>query len=136
VTDAGGRARSRPARTATESLLAIALGMEAVVVFFVTLTAFGLRTLPVGLSLGGGAALLVLIVVAAGAVGRSWGRALGWVLQVALIATGLILPIMFLIGAGFAAIWVFCYVKGRQLDAAKRAATESTTTEPDQGDPQ
>jgi hypothetical protein len=123
--------RPRRARTATESLLAIALGMEAAVVFFVTLTAFGLRALPAGVAFGGGAALLVLLVLAAGAVRFAWGQALGWVLQGVLIATGLILPVMFFIGAGFAAIWVFCFVKGRQLDAATRARPDST-----QGDPQ
>ncbi|HWR86112.1 MAG TPA: DUF4233 domain-containing protein [Rhodoglobus sp.] len=123
--------RPRRARTATESLLAVALGMEVVVVFFVTLTAFGLRALPAGAAFGGGAVLIVLLVVAAGAVRFAWGRALGWVLQAALIATGVILPVMYFIGAGFAAIWVFCFVKGGQLDAAKLAHPEST-----QGDQQ
>jgi hypothetical protein len=37
------------------------------------------------------------------------------VLQAALVATGFILPLMFFIGAGFVALWIFCFVKARQL---------------------
>lgn len=117
--DPGGRAESRPPRTATESLLAIALGLEVALVFFVTLTAYGLRALPAVAAFAGGAALIVLLVLTARLVRYRWGVWLGWVLQGVLIATGILLPVMYFIGAGFAGIWVFCFVKGRQLDAAK-----------------
>jgi hypothetical protein len=36
---------------------------------------------------------------------------------------------MYFIGAGFAAIWIYCFIKGRQLDRAKaqyRSTTEET----------
>lgn len=121
TTHPAGRATSRPPRTATESLLAIALGLEAALVFFVTLTAYGLRALPPVAAFAGGAALILLLVLTARLVRYRWGIWLGWVLQGALIATGILLPVMYFIGAGFAGIWVFCFVKGRQLDAAKSA---------------
>ena len=113
---------ARPPRrpsTATESLLAIALGLEACLVFFVTLTVYGLRALePLPTFLGGGLLLVALIVVGR-LVRYPWGIALGWALQVVLIATGFLVPLMFVIGAGFAGIWIFCFLKGRQLDRAK-----------------
>jgi hypothetical protein len=48
-----------------------------------------------------------------------WGIWLGWILQAALISTGFLLPAMFFVAAIFVGIWVFCFVKGRQLDRAK-----------------
>ena len=111
--------RVRRERTATESLLAVALGLEAFLVFFVTLTVFGLRVLePVPAFVGGGV-LIVLLVLVARALRYPWGVALGWTLQGVLIATGFLVPLMFVIGAGFAAIWTYCFIKGRQLDTAK-----------------
>lgn len=106
-------------RTASESLLSIALGLEAILVFFVMLTAFGLKALPPVAAFSGGIGLIVLLVLAGRFVRFEWGVWFGWLLQAILVATGILLPIMYFIGLGFAAIWVFCFVKGRQLDRAK-----------------
>lgn len=113
--------RPRRARSVTESLLSIVLGLEAILVFFVALTAFGLRALPALPAFVGGAALLAALVIVAGLLRFSWGLWLGWVLQAALLATGIILPVMFVVAAVFVGIWIFCFVKGRQLDTAKLA---------------
>lgn len=108
-------------RTATESLLSIALALEAIVVFFVTLTAFGLKALEPVPAFVGGAALMLALVLTARLVRYPWGVWLGWVLQVVLLATGILLPVMFFVAAIFVGIWIFCFIKGRQLDAAKAA---------------
>ncbi len=113
----GEAPRIRRVRTATESLLSIVLGLEAALLFFVTVTVFGLRLLPAGAAFGGGAALFVVFVFAAWAVRFRWGVWLGWLLQAALIALGFLTPLMFFIGAGFAALWVYCFVTARRLDA-------------------
>ena len=111
--------RVRRERTATESLLAVALGLEAFLVFFVTLTVFGLRVVEPLPAFVGGGVLIVLLVLVARLLRYRWGVALGWALQGVLIATGFLVPLMFVIGAGFAAIWTYCFIKGRQLDQAK-----------------
>ena len=111
----------RRERTASESLLSIALALEAVLVFFVALTAFGLKALESLPAFIGGAALIVVLVLAARLVRYPWGVWLGWVLQVVLLATGILLPIMYVVAAAFIGIWVYCFVKGRQLDSAKAA---------------
>lgn len=113
----GGRARRE--RTATEALLSITLVLEAVVVFFVALTVYGLELLPAGAALGGGAALILLLALDARLVRSAAGIWLGWGLQLVLILLGLVTPVMWFVGAGFAGLWVFCFVKGRQLDRAK-----------------
>ena len=112
-------------RTATESLLSIALVLEAILVFFVMLTAFGLKSLEAVPAFAGGATLMVLLVLTARVVRYRWGVGLGWVLQAVLVATGILLPIMFFIAAIFVGIWVFCFVKGRQLDRAKLTYLEN-----------
>ncbi len=108
--------RPRRIRSTSESLLSIVLGLEAILTFFVTLTAFGLKALPAATAFLGGGVLIVLLVLVAGLLRFRWGVWLGWVLQAALVATGILLPIMFVIAAAFVAIWVYCFVKGRQID--------------------
>ena len=113
--------RPRRQRSVTEMLLSIVLGLEAVLVFFVTLTAFGLRALEAPLAFGGGAALLVALLVAGRLLTYPWGVWVGWALQAVLLATGLLIPIMYFIAACFLAIWIYCFVKGRQIDRQKAA---------------
>ena len=108
-------------RSASESLLSIALLLEAVLVFFIVMVAFGLKLLPIPVVFGGGAVLAALLLVAGRLAGGPVGVWIGWVLQVALIALGILLPLMYFIGAIFAAIWVYCFVTGRRLDRRKAA---------------
>jgi hypothetical protein len=122
-----GRAASRPRRqrTTSESLLSIVLGLEAALMFFVILTAFGLKAVPPVTAFAGGGALLVALVLTAGLLRFRWGVWLGWALQAVLIATGILLPVMYFIAAGFVAIWVYCFIKGRQIDAARSQLLEN-----------
>lgn len=115
------QARPRRERSATESLVSIALGLEAFLVFFAALTAFGLRAIDPVVALAGGGALILLLVVAAGALPKPWAFGLAWALQLALILSGIVVPLMFGLGAAFAALFVFCFVRGRQLDTQKAA---------------
>ncbi|MGV8884842.1 MAG: DUF4233 domain-containing protein [Microbacteriaceae bacterium] len=115
------RNRVRRERSVTESLLSIVLVLEALLVFFAMLVAFGLHTVEPGVAFGGGGALIVLLVLAGGMLRTRWGMAVGWVLQAMLLAIGLILPLMYAIGAAFLALWIFCFVRGRQIDTQKAA---------------
>ena len=127
MTIPAGRAEPRPRRqrSTTESLLSIVLGLEAVLMFFVTLTAFGLKAVPPVTAFVGGGVLLLVLVLTAGLLRYRWGVWLGWVLQGVLIATGILLPIMFFIGAGFAGIWVYCFIKGRDIDRQRAQLQEN-----------
>jgi hypothetical protein len=110
----------RRRRSTTESLLSIVLLLEAILLFFVTLAVFGLKILPPALAFGGGAAFVVVILATIGLLRWPIGVAIGWVIQLALIALGLLTPIMFVIGAGFAVFWTWCFVRGRQIDTKRR----------------
>ncbi|MFT4122331.1 MAG: DUF4233 domain-containing protein [Microbacteriaceae bacterium] len=117
----GRPARPRRIRSTSESLLSIALGTEAVLVFFVTLVVYGLRALPAAIAFGAGAALFLLLLVGAMLVRWRAGVWLGWLLQAVLVLTGLLVPLMWLIGAVFAALWAWCFVRGRAIDNQKAA---------------
>jgi hypothetical protein len=119
-------ARPRRQRSLTESLLTIVLGMEAVLVFFITLTVFGLHALPPLEAFGGGALLVVLLALTTRVVRYPWGVWVGWVLQALLVSTGILLPALYIAAAFFVAIWIFCFVRARQID---RVNSQPTPTE-------
>ncbi|MEO6944629.1 MAG: DUF4233 domain-containing protein [Lacisediminihabitans sp.] len=113
--------RPRRRRSATESLLSISLGLEAALVFFITMAVLGLQRLPAPVALGGGAALMVILIAATRWLRYRWGVWLGWALQLVVLATGAVVPLMYAVGAGFVAIWIYCFVTGTRLD--RRNAT-------------
>lgn len=129
VSSDAAQAAPRRVRTASESLLSIVLGLEAALTFFITVTAFGLKVVPAGVAFGGGAALFVVLIFAAWSVRRAWGVWLGWVLQAVLISIGLLMPLMYFIGVGFLALWVYCFVMGRRLDTRHRERSAEPTKE-------
>jgi hypothetical protein len=111
----------RRERGATESLLQITFLLEAFVVFFASLVTFGLKVVPWYAVALGALALVLLLAAAAAGARFTWGVALGFVAQAALIATGILVSLMFVVGAVFLGIFLFCLVKGRQLDRNKAA---------------
>jgi hypothetical protein len=121
----GRRARPRRERGLRESLLSIVLGMEAVVLFFVTLVVFGLHILPPLPAFLGGGVAFVVVAVLAGLQGRAWAVYGGAAAQLGLILLGLLTPIMYLIGAGFAGLWLYCFLRSRQIERQRRLAAES-----------
>ncbi len=126
VTDSSPKApaRGRPARrrTLTESLGSIVLACEALTVFLASLVAFGLdavHPLPPVVALVGGGVLFLAMVVTIGLLRHSWGVTVGWVLQALLLATGFLVPVMFFLGAVFAAMWTYAIITGTRIDRTK-----------------
>ncbi|MGW7049248.1 DUF4233 domain-containing protein [Streptomyces avermitilis] len=62
---------------------------------------------------------MAVCVLLCGMITRPGGVQLGWALQVALIASGFIVPSMFFLGAIFAALWWASVHYGRKIDEAK-----------------
>jgi hypothetical protein len=105
------------------------LTLEAFVVFFATLVAFGLEAqgLPPTVLLITGVALSAVLVGSCALLNRSFGYTLGWILQLTLIATGFIVPMMFLVGVLFALTWWYGIHTGARLDRenAQRDAAQA-----------
>lgn len=116
-------------------MAAATLALEAFVVFFAMLAALRLTDLSAATVWGGGGVLALACVGAAGVVRRPGGMALGWALQVVLLATGLVVPAMFGLGAVFLAMWVWLLWIGRRidLDRAGWAGPEPAESTPEVG---
>ena len=123
--------RPRRERTVRELLGSIVLGFEVVIVFLGSLVLFGLHALPTALALGGGAALIVLMIVAIGLLRSPVGVVLGWLAQLVVVAAGFLVPAFFIVGAVFTAIWTYCMIAGARIDRAKHAAHAAGETEPE-----
>ncbi|KUN83629.1 hypothetical protein AQJ66_18645 [Streptomyces bungoensis] len=74
---------------------------------------------------------MVLCVLLCGVVTRPGGVALGWALQIALVASGVFVPTMFFMGALFAALWWASVHFGRKIDEAKARFAESSSSKAD-----
>lgn len=121
----------RPAGKFTWRMLATVVGGQALVIFFGALTSRGLDPdqAPVVAGLTPFVllcALAVLALLAAGLMRRSFGPALGWVVQVLSILSGVFVPMMFLVGAIFAVLYGYCQRLGRRIEREQsaRALTE------------
>lgn len=64
-------------------------------------------------------AAMALCVLLCGLITRPGGVQLGWALQIALIASGFVVPVMFFLGAVFTALWWASVHFGRKVDEAK-----------------
>ncbi|MBD0747307.1 DUF4233 domain-containing protein [Streptomyces sp. CBMA152] len=69
-----------------------------------------------------------------GMLTRPGGIQLGWALQIALIASGFVVPHMFFLGAVFAGLWWASIHFGRKVDEAKaRFAAQAEAEAPQAG---
>ncbi|HEY8319082.1 MAG TPA: DUF4233 domain-containing protein [Amnibacterium sp.] len=120
--------RVRRPRTLTASLAAIVLATEFLVVVLAALVVFGLKSLPAPVALGGGAALLVVMAIAAALSRSRVGIALGWLVQLVLIAAFVVQPAVGVVGLFFGALWTYCMIIGGRID--RRTTNQSERTAP------
>lgn len=108
---AGGSTRS-----ARRQFAATILVLEVFLVGFAALVAFGLRLAPPTVVLAVAGALALALVLAAGLLRTPGGYVAGSVLQVAVLATGIVVPLMFVVGGIFVVLWVVALRLGGRID--------------------
>lgn len=108
------------------------LFFEAIIVALAAPVMIGVEKVDAALALWVGLGLAAACLVTTGLLGRSWGYGVGHVLQIAAIALGFLVPIMFFIGGMFAVLWFGAYALGRKIasDKARWAAQEASGTDP------
>ncbi|GGZ27269.1 membrane protein [Streptomyces inusitatus] len=62
---------------------------------------------------------MVLSVLLCGMLSRPFGVQLGWALQIGLVLSGLVVPMMFPLGLCFAGLWWASVHYGRKIDETK-----------------
>ncbi|WP_418957047.1 DUF4233 domain-containing protein [Streptomyces tritici] len=68
---------------------------------------------------------MLLSLLLCGMITRPGGVQLGWALQLALVASGFVLPVMFVLGILFAVLWWCSVHYGRRIDEVKARWAES-----------
>ncbi|WP_405742010.1 DUF4233 domain-containing protein [Streptomyces sp. NBC_01525] len=101
------------------TLCASTLIGEFFVIGFAGLVAVQLNDLPAATVWTVSGIAMLLCVLLCGALTRPGGVQLGWGLQIALIASGFVVPAMFFLGVVFAALWWASVHYGRKIDEAK-----------------
>ncbi|MDT0342757.1 DUF4233 domain-containing protein [Streptomyces litchfieldiae] len=94
---------------------------EFIIIGLGALAAMRLSDVPTGTLWAVSGTAMALCLLLCGMIGRRGGVELGWALQVGLIASGFVLPAMFLLGAAFAGLWWASVHYGRRVDAIKAA---------------
>ena len=107
---------------------AAVLTFEALIVVLAIPVAVTLGGVDPALAIGGGVALAVLCLAAAGSLGRSWGYTAGWVVQGLILLSGVVVHAMVLVGGLFVVLWAVGLRVGRrgeELRAERWAEVES-----------
>lgn len=113
----------KPPRSARRLFSATVLGLQAFIVFFATLAAYGMRTAPPGVLIAVGIGGAVLCLVAAALLRNIAGYILGSVIQVAFLVAGFLIPDLrdhlLAVAVTFAVIWVVALTLGARIDVER-----------------
>lgn len=107
-------------RKMTRRLCAVVLGGQAPVLLFGALGTWAMARVTdpgrASLYLWVGVGLAVACVVAAGVVRTRAGIAFGWLVQLATLASALVVRPMVLVALIFGGLWIVALVQGRKMD--------------------
>ena len=103
-------------------MCAAILCLEAITLGLTTPVMISVSDVERGTALAVGLGLTVVCLLLAGMLRREWAYAAGWAVQVAAIALGLVIPLMFFLGAIFALLWGTADLLGRKIERERAAA--------------
>jgi len=109
-------------RSPRRGMCAAVLSLEAVTIGLSTpvmIAVVGI-SVPTALTVGLGLALACLVI--AGLLRSEAAYLAGWVVQVAAVGLGFVVPLMFFLGALFALLWGLAYFLGRKIERERAAA--------------
>lgn len=128
VPEHGGISDAERQKSPKRSMSAAVLTLEAITLGLTTPVLISIADVDGWLATLVGVGLALLCVLTAGMLRAEWAYGLGWVIQVAAIGLGFLIPMMFFLGAVFAALWwgaVFLGVKIERERAAAFAAFDA-----------
>jgi len=95
------------------------LVFEAIVVLLAIPIAINVSDANATFALVIGIALAGLLILTVGVITKPIAVPIGWVLQVLVIAAGIVVPTMFLVGGIFALLWFYAVRNGQRVDRAR-----------------
>ena len=111
----------RRKRPATIVFAETMLLLEAFLVVFATLVAFGLKVAPAAQVWTVGLGLALVLGLLSGVQRHRTGRVAGSAAQLAVLACGLAVPMMFVVGGVFVVLWVALLRLGARIDRERAA---------------
>jgi hypothetical protein len=102
-------------------MCAAVLGFECVVLGLSSIVLITIEdiSVPTGLTIGLGLAVAAILI--AGLLRFEWAYYAGFVLQVAALALGIVVPAMIVLGLVFGALWTTAYVLGLKIEREQAA---------------
>jgi hypothetical protein len=102
-------------------MCAAILSLEAIALGLTTPVMINLADVPWRTAVVVGLGLCVACLVLAGLLRWEWAYLAGWLIQVAAIALGFVVTMMFVLGAIFAVLWGTAYFLGRKIERERAA---------------
>ncbi len=109
-------------RSPRRGMCAAILSLEAITLGLTTPVMISVSDVDTGTALAVGLGLTVVCLLLAGMLRRPWAYAAGWAVQVAAVALGFAVPMMFLLGGIFALLWGTADLLGRRIERERAAA--------------
>lgn len=108
------------------AMCAAVLAFEAIVLGLCAPVMIAVADVRPAAALSSALGLAALALLAAGMLRHRWAYGLGHAVQVGAVALGLVVPVMFVLGALFAGLWVAAIVLGRRVEEAKAARSRTS----------
>ncbi len=108
-------------RSPRRTMCAAVLGFECIVLALSSIVLISVEDLSAATGLTIGLGLAVAAIVIAGLLRFEWAYYAGFVLQVAALALGFVVPAMLVLGAVFGALWTTAYVLGLKIEREQAA---------------
>ena len=113
---------SEPARSPRRGMCAAVLSLEAITLGLTTPVMISVAGVDTATALWVGLGLAVACLLLAGMLRKEWAYSLGWVIQGAAVGLGFVIPLMFVLGGIFAALWASAYFLGIKIERERAAA--------------
>ena len=109
-------------RSPRRGMCAAVLSLEAITLGLTTPVMITIADVPAGTAVAVGLGLAVVCLLLAGMLRAEWAYVAGYLVQVAAIALGFVVPVMFGLGLVFAALWTAADQLGRKIERERAAA--------------
>jgi hypothetical protein len=109
-------------RSPRRGMCAAILCLEAITLGLTTPVMVTVADVDTGTALAIGLGLTVACLLLAGMLRAEWAYGVGWLIQVAAIGLGFVVPLMFFLGALFALLWGTAYFLGRKIERERAEA--------------
>jgi hypothetical protein len=106
-------------KSTQRTLGSMLMAFESFVVFFATLVAFGLKVADGPVVWAIGLSLSFLLIMTPAILGKKFSYAWGWFLQLVVVALGIWVPLMYVLGGIFVCLWAWAMIAGGTIDKAR-----------------